>query len=83
MLFPHSYNPGRIDPANSVWESTRKPLVAEWQLASGAKLFTVDVHMSSKGGSSSTQGDARPPVNSPVQTRTGQVEVLSVRLIDQ
>ncbi|KAF8917097.1 endonuclease/exonuclease/phosphatase [Mucidula mucida] len=72
-----NYNPGRIDPANSVWESTRKPLVAEWQLASGAKLFTVDVHMSSKGGSSSTQGDARPPVNSPVQTRTGQVEVLS------
>ncbi|KAF9016882.1 DNase I-like protein [Hymenopellis radicata] len=72
-----NYNPGRIDPANSVWESTRKPLVAEWQTTSGAKLFTVDVHMSSKGGSSSTQGDARPPVNSPVQTRTGQVEVLS------
>lgn len=77
-----SFNPGRIDPTNAVWVSTRKPLVAEWVTPSGAKLFTVDVHMSSKGGgSTSTQGDNRPPINSPVATRTGQIEVTSVCLM--
>ncbi|KAJ2935147.1 hypothetical protein H1R20_g1947, partial [Candolleomyces eurysporus] len=69
-----SLNPARIDPANAVWNSTRKPLVAQWETSLGINLFTVNVHLSSKGGSSSTQGDARPPVNSPVDVRTGQVD---------
>ncbi|PPQ68328.1 hypothetical protein CVT24_004809 [Panaeolus cyanescens] len=68
-----SFNPGRIDPLNPAWNATRKPLVAHWRTASGADLFTVNLHLSSKGGSSSTQGDARPPVNSPIDARTAQV----------
>ncbi|KAF8158349.1 Endonuclease/exonuclease/phosphatase [Crassisporium funariophilum] len=68
-----SFNPGRIDPLNPAWNSTRKPLVAQWQTKSGKDLFTINLHLSSKGGSSSTQGDARPPVNLPVDVRTSQV----------
>ncbi|KAF9267486.1 DNase I-like protein [Marasmius fiardii PR-910] len=71
-------NPGRIDPENSAWEDARKPLVAEWEMTfSGSKVFTVNVHLTSKGGSSSLHGDARPPVNSPVEERTRQVESVS------
>ncbi|KAF8631782.1 hypothetical protein AX17_004997 [Amanita inopinata Kibby_2008] len=74
---PHlSFNPGRIDPSNTVWTSSRKPLAAEWQTSTG-KLFTINVHFTSKGGSSSTQGDARPPVNSPVTTRTSQASTVA------
>ncbi|KAK0213662.1 Endonuclease/exonuclease/phosphatase [Armillaria fumosa] len=72
-----SLNPGRIDPTNEAWEDSRKPLVAEWETSSGAKLFTINVHFASKGGSTSTQGDPRPPVNSPIEQRTNQVGVTS------
>ncbi|PPQ91687.1 hypothetical protein CVT25_012900 [Psilocybe cyanescens] len=68
-----SFNPGRIDPLNPAWDATRKPLVAHWTTKLGANLFTVNLHLSSKGGSSSTQGDARTPVNSPLEARTAQV----------
>ncbi|KAH6912562.1 endonuclease/exonuclease/phosphatase [Coprinopsis sp. MPI-PUGE-AT-0042] len=74
ILFPKlNVNPGRIEPTGAVWNATRKPLVAHWKTKHGAQLFTVNLHLSSKGGSSSTQGDARPPVNSPIEARTGQV----------
>ncbi|KAK7225420.1 hypothetical protein V2G26_013423 [Clonostachys chloroleuca] len=33
------YNPGRIDPANAAWVSSRKPLVAEWQTVVGNHVF--------------------------------------------
>ncbi|KAJ9133442.1 Endonuclease/exonuclease/phosphatase-like protein [Pleurostoma richardsiae] len=70
------FNPGRIDPANEAWEATRKPLAAAW-LAKGAKkpFFTINVHMSSKGGSSSLEGDARPPINGVVANRLKQANV--------
>ncbi|KAH8757286.1 Endonuclease/exonuclease/phosphatase-like protein [Diaporthe sp. PMI_573] len=69
-------NPGRIDPANPCWDASRKPLVAAW-LAEGATkpFFTVNVHWSSKGGSSSLQGDLRPPVNGVVSNRLVQANV--------
>ncbi|KAF9077552.1 Endonuclease/exonuclease/phosphatase [Rhodocollybia butyracea] len=72
-----SLNPGRIDPDNSAWEDSRKPLVAEWQTNGNATLFTVNLHLESKDGSSSTQGSPRPPVNSPVAKRTSQVELVA------
>lgn len=71
------YNPGRIDPANEAWTASRKPLVAEWEVVgkkgkSDGKFFTVNVHLGSKGGSSSIQGDARPPANGGVKDRLAQ-----------
>ncbi|KAI0457269.1 DNase I-like protein [Xylaria acuta] len=75
------YNPGLIDPTNAAWNASRKPLVAAWELV-GVKskkgsgkskpLFTVNVHFTSKGGSSSLHGDARPPVNGGVEQRIAQ-----------
>jgi len=72
-----TFNPGRIDPTNEAWTETRKPLVAHWQTESGATFFTINHHGKSKSGSSSTHGDARPPVNAGVEHRTAQVQVIA------
>ncbi|KAI0685216.1 DNase I-like protein [Cytidiella melzeri] len=70
-----SLNPGRIEPGNSAWEESRKPLAAAWQTANGARFYTVNVHFSSKRDSSSSHGNARPPVNGHSERRTHQVNV--------
>lgn len=70
-----TFNPGRIDPTNEAWTNSRKPLAAAWETLSGEILFTINVHFSSKDGSSSTQGNARPSVNGAVGQRTKQVKV--------
>ncbi|KAJ7212177.1 DNase I-like protein [Mycena pura] len=72
-----SLNPGRVDPNNTAWEDSRKPLAAMWETASGATLFTVNLHLVSKDGSTTGQGDAWPPVNLPVAQCTNQVETVS------
>ncbi|KAK2061505.1 endonuclease/Exonuclease/phosphatase [Colletotrichum caudatum] len=72
------YNPGRIAPASSVWDASRKPLVAAWRAVKGTQsktFFTVNVHFASKGGSSSLHGDLRPPVNGVVNARIEQAEL--------
>lgn len=74
------YNPGRIDPTNVAWTSSRKPLVAQWEVISKSSkkfdtFFTVNVHFGSKGGSSSLHGDARPPVNGGVEDRLAQSQI--------
>ncbi|KPM36636.1 hypothetical protein AK830_g9932 [Neonectria ditissima] len=71
------YNPGLIEPANSAWDASRKPLVAMWKPVKGSSkpFFTVNVHFGSKGGSSSLHGDPRPPVNKGVEKRTLQAEL--------
>ncbi|KAI0755143.1 DNase I-like protein [Daedaleopsis nitida] len=72
-----TFNPGRIDPANAAWTDSRKPLVAAWETPSGARLFTINLHLTSKGGSSTSQGDARPPINGGVDQRMSQVETVA------
>lgn len=74
------YNPGRIDPTNEAWTASRKPLVAQWEVVgkngkADGIFFTVNVHFGSKGGSSSIQGDARPPVNGGVDDRLAQAQL--------
>ncbi|KAL8989816.1 MAG: hypothetical protein Q9177_001386 [Variospora cf. flavescens] len=69
------FNPGRID-APPVFASSRKPLVAQWETLDGkGNFFTVNVHWTSKGGSSSLQGDPRPPVNGGIEQRNAQANV--------
>ncbi|GJE96590.1 DNase I-like protein [Phanerochaete sordida] len=70
-----SLNPGRIEPSSIAWEETRKPLAAAWQTTSEQYFYTVNVHFSSKRDSSSTHGDARPPVNGHSERRALQVNV--------
>ncbi|KAI5276124.1 DNase I-like protein [Aureobasidium subglaciale] len=70
------YNPGRIDPLNSAWTASRKPLVAAFETLDGKNsFFTINVHFGSKGGSSSIEGDARPPVNGGVEDRQEQMQL--------
>ncbi|KAK4097991.1 DNase I-like protein [Parathielavia hyrcaniae] len=72
-----SFNPGRIDPANPAWESSRKPLAAAWK-AKGARrpFYTVNVHWASKsGGGTSLHGDRRPPLNGAVEARIAQANI--------
>lgn len=74
------YNPGRIAPADAAWTDSRKPLAAAWETLDGEnKFFTVNVHFGSKGGSSSIEGDARPPVNGGVEDREAQATLTAVR----
>jgi predicted extracellular nuclease len=75
------FNPGRIDPTNPAWNSSRKPLAAMWRAIKGPlkkPFFTVNVHFSSKGGSSPLHGDPRPPVNGVVGPRTQQADITGV-----
>ncbi|KAJ7761516.1 DNase I-like protein [Mycena maculata] len=72
-----SLNPGRIDPNNTAWTDSRKPLAAQWTTASNDTLFTVNLHLLSKDGSTTVEGNARPPVNLGVSQRTSQVEVVA------
>ncbi|KID77990.1 uncharacterized protein G6M90_00g037850 [Metarhizium brunneum] len=71
------YNPGRIGQSDANFEATRKPLVAMWKPVKGPDkvFFTINVHFSSKGGSTGLHGDPRPPVNKGVEKRTGQMEL--------
>lgn len=73
------YNPGRIDPENEAFDDSRKPLVAAWETLDGNNVFfTINVHWSSKSGSTSIQGDARPPVNGALSYRQSQANVTAV-----
>lgn len=75
-----TYNPGLIDPTNEAWEHSRKPLVAAWETVGGEGSFvTINVHLTSKGGSTSLEGDPRPPVNGGVEKRLSQTSVIGVR----
>ncbi|KAL9012013.1 MAG: hypothetical protein Q9173_003184 [Seirophora scorigena] len=69
------FNPGRID-VPPAFRSSRKPLVAQWETVDGkGNFFTVNVHWTSKGGSSSLQGGPRPPVNGGIDERNAQANV--------
>jgi predicted extracellular nuclease len=62
-----SINPGRIDPMNQSFKSSRKPLASEFMFR-GAKLFVIANHFNSKLGDQPLFGNAQPPgANSEIQ----------------
>ena len=64
-------------PTDPAWDSSRKPLVAHWITPNGTSLFTINLHLTSKGGSSTTHANGRTPVNLGVEQRTSQVELVA------
>ncbi|HWK21657.1 MAG TPA: chitobiase/beta-hexosaminidase C-terminal domain-containing protein [Ureibacillus sp.] len=54
-------NPGRIDPTNEAFDSSRKPLAAQFEF-NGEKVIVVANHFNSKGGDLPTYGKVQPPV---------------------
>jgi predicted extracellular nuclease len=56
-----SISPGRIDPASSAWEASRKPLAGEFRWK-GRTVIAVANHFNSKGGDDPLFGRFQPPV---------------------
>jgi predicted extracellular nuclease len=76
-----SFSPGRLDPTNSAFNSSRKPLAGEFTY-NGATFFVVVNHFNSKGGDNPLFGHFQPPVlNSEVQ-RLQQAQVVNTFVDD-
>ncbi len=71
-----SHSPGRIDPANANWASTRRPLVGEF-LIQGHRLFLIANHWSAKGGDNPLQGNIQPPVLNSEPKRIEQARIVA------
>jgi predicted extracellular nuclease len=71
-----SVSPGRIDPANTAFANSRKPLVGEF-LFNGRKLFVIANHFNSKGGDDPLFGHLQPPTRSSEVQRHQQANVVN------
>lgn len=71
-----SSNPGRIEPTDTAFLSSRKPLVVEF-LIKGVKVFMIGVHMNSKGGDTPLFGRYQPPILTSETQRMQQATVIS------
>jgi uncharacterized protein len=71
-----SFSPGRVDPGNSAWEDSRKPLAGEFRMH-GRKVFVIANHFASKGGDHPLFGRFQPPVRSSEVQRHQQAQVVN------
>ncbi|MFG1665084.1 endonuclease/exonuclease/phosphatase family protein [Streptomyces sp. Y7] len=65
-----SASPGRINPINSAWNSSRKPLAGEFTFQ-GKTVFVIANHFTSKGGDQPLHARFQPPTRSS-ETQRGQ-----------
>ncbi|MHA5050015.1 endonuclease/exonuclease/phosphatase family protein [Streptomyces sp. SD15] len=56
-------SPGRIDPANTAWANSRKPLAGEFVFR-GKTVFVIANHLNSKGGDQGLTAQYQPPSRS-------------------
>ncbi|MGW5716166.1 endonuclease/exonuclease/phosphatase family protein [Amycolatopsis sp. NPDC003865] len=68
-------SPGRVDPTNEAWTTSRKPLAGEF-VFKGRTVFVIANHFNSKGGDQPTHGRFQPPVRSSEVQRAKQATVL-------
>jgi uncharacterized protein len=68
-------SPGRIDPTNPVWTTSRKPLAGEFEFR-GRKVFVIANHFNSKGGDQNADGRFQFPAQSSTVQRAGQAQVV-------
>jgi predicted extracellular nuclease len=79
---PHlQFSPGRIDPTNTAFANSRKPLAGEFRFH-GSTLFVVGNHFNSKGGDNPLFGRFQPPVLASEPQRVQQAQVLNT-FVDQ
>ncbi|PRY46116.1 endonuclease/exonuclease/phosphatase family protein [Umezawaea tangerina] len=76
-----SVSPGRVDPANPAWASSRKPLAGQFTFR-GRTVFVVANHFNSKGGDQAMHGRFQPPARSSEVQRQQQAAVLRA-FVDQ
>ncbi|WP_437835294.1 DNRLRE domain-containing protein [Sorangium sp. So ce1153] len=70
------YSPGRVDPGNPAFDSSRKPLAGEFRW-NGQPLFVVANHWNSKGGDQPLNGRFQPPILSSEAQRLQQATVVA------
>jgi predicted extracellular nuclease len=75
------YSPGRIDPGNSAFNSSRKPLAGEFT-RNGQPLFAIANHFNSKGGDQPLFGHFQPPARSSETQRHNQATAVK-SFVDQ
>ncbi|MFY9487111.1 MAG: lamin tail domain-containing protein [Solirubrobacterales bacterium] len=72
-----SASPGRIDPTNSAFSSSRKPLVGEFSVRGERQpIFVIANHWNSKGGDNPLFGRFQPPVLSSEVQRVQQAQIV-------
>lgn len=69
-------SPGRIDPANTAWANSRKPLAGEFVFR-GRTVFVVANHFNSKGGDQGLTAQYQPPARSSETQRHQQATVVN------
>ncbi|BFV59997.1 endonuclease/exonuclease/phosphatase family protein [Kitasatospora sp. CMC57] len=67
-------SPGRIDPGNEAWDSSRKPMVGEFKFHN-KKIFVIANHFNSKGGDQGLDSRFQAPARSSEVQRTKQAVV--------
>ncbi|MEA2244666.1 MAG: uncharacterized protein QOD24_4222, partial [Solirubrobacteraceae bacterium] len=68
-------NPGRIQPSDPAFNSSRKPLAGEFTY-DGQPLFVVANHWNSKGGDQPLYGPHQPPTLSSESQRVAQAQIV-------
>jgi len=69
------YSPGRIDPTNSAFTTSRKPLAAEF-IFNNRHLFIIANHFNSKSGDNPLFGHFQPPAFSSEVQRLQQAQIV-------
>jgi hypothetical protein len=70
-----SFSPGRIDPTNAAFTTSRKPLAGEFRFR-GQHLFVIANHFNSKGGDQPLFGRFQPPRRPTETQRIQQAKVV-------
>jgi len=70
-----AYSPGRIEPNDPAFSSSRKPLAAEFEWK-GRTVFAIANHFNSKGGDEPLFGRNQPPEQSSTVQRHQQAEIV-------
>jgi uncharacterized protein len=71
-----SASPGRVDPANTAWNASRKPLAGEFTYR-GETFFLIANHFNSKGGDQPLFGRFQPPARSSEVQRHQQAQIVN------
>ncbi|MGW0873063.1 endonuclease/exonuclease/phosphatase family protein [Streptomyces sp. NPDC002740] len=74
-------SPGRIDPADTAWASSRKPLVGEFVFR-GRTVFVIANHFNSKGGDQGLTAQYQPVVRSSETQRHQQATLVNAFVKD-
>jgi predicted extracellular nuclease len=68
-------SPGRIDPTNPVWSSSRKPIAAQFRF-NGKTVTVIGNHFDAKLGDQNADGRYQYPSQSSALQRSGQAQVV-------